>query len=386
MSKVKAPKRRYHKVVINKSSTFELDIRYKNLKPVGSGSYGLVCSADDTLSGSKVAIKKVADVFDDLVDAKRILREIKLLAHLGAHENVVNIKDIITIQPNTTDFKDLYIVTDLFECDLDRIISSSQDLTDAHHQYFLYQLLRGLKYIHSANVLHRDLKPSNLLVNSNCDLAICDFGLARGVPEGEDMLMTDYVVTRWYRAPELLCDNQIYDKKVDVWSAGLIFAELLVRRPLLQGKDYLDQLRLIVKLLGRPSEEDMAHLAHATAKKALREMGRERNETRPFKRIFRKYTTNEDAIDLMEKMLVFSPKKRITVEEALAHPYLTDLHQEGDEPSCEVGFDYTFEDGFPEEMPKKLLQKHMFEEMVDLYATGRSHNSDSTANATTGGQ
>jgi len=359
-------KRRFHKIAINKSSVFELDVRYKNLKPVGSGSYGLVCAADDTLTGTRVAIKKVADVFEDLVDAKRILREIKLLAHLGSHENVVDIKDIMTLPHGTKDFKDLYIVTDLFECDLDRIVSSSQELTDAHHQYFLYQLLRGLKFIHSANVLHRDLKPSNLLVNSNCDLAICDFGLARGVPEGEDMLMTDYVVTRWYRAPELLCDNQVYDKKVDVWSAGLIFAELLVRRPLLQGKDYLDQLRLIVKLLGRPSEKDMEHLAHATAKKALREMGKERADTRPFERIFRKYTTNADAIDLLKKMLVFNPNKRCTVEEALAHPYLADLHQEGDEPECTSGFDYSFEEGYPEEMPKKLLQSHMYKQMLEV--------------------
>lgn len=353
------------KVAINKSSVFEIDVRYQNLKPVGSGSYGLVCSADDTLRGEKVAIKKVKDVFEDLVDAKRILREIKLLAHLGSHENVVNLVDLMAMPANSKNFEDLYIVTDLFECDLDRIVSSSQNLTDAHHQYFMYQLLRGLKYIHSANVLHRDLKPANLLTNSNCDLAICDFGLARGAPEGEDMLMTDYVVTRWYRAPELLCDNQTYDKKVDVWSAGLILAELIVRRPLLQGKDYLDQLKLIVKLLGRPSEDDMQHLVHPTAKKALREM--QASRSKPFDKIFKKYTDNPDCIDLLKKMLVFSPDKRYSVEQALAHPYLKDLHQEGDEPECGSVFDYSFEDGYPEEMPKKLLQQFMYDQMIELY-------------------
>jgi mitogen-activated protein kinase 1/3 len=86
--------------------------------------------------------------------------------------------------PNTIDLMDIYIVTDLMESDLDRIISSSQPLTEQHFQYFIYQILRGMKYIHSANVLHRDMKPSNLLVNANCDLAICDFGLARGVDSG----------------------------------------------------------------------------------------------------------------------------------------------------------------------------------------------------------
>lgn len=113
--------------------------------------------------------------------AKRILREIKLLTHFGKHENIIEIVDIMTGPPDTQDFHTLYIVTKLFECDLERIVTSAQPLTDQHYQYFLFQLLRGLKYIHSANVLHRDLKPSNLLVNANCDLCICDFGLARGV-------------------------------------------------------------------------------------------------------------------------------------------------------------------------------------------------------------
>jgi serine/threonine protein kinase len=143
----------------------------------------------------------------------------------------------MTMPPDRRDFKDLYIVTDCYECDLDRIISSTQTLTDGHHQYFLYQILRGLKYVHSANVLHRDLKPSNILVDANCDLAICDFGLARGV-SGDLDGMTEYVVTRWYRAPELLCENPSYDSAVDMWSVGCIFAELFVRRPLLKGRDY----------------------------------------------------------------------------------------------------------------------------------------------------
>ena len=158
-----------------------MDARYSNLKPIGRGAYGLVASADDALTGRKVAIKRISRVFQDLIDAKRILREMKLLRHLGRHENVIEITDIMTGPPETEDFHTLYLVTQLYECDLERIISSSQRLTDQHAQYFLYQILRGLKYIHSALVLHRDLKPSNLLVNSNCDLAVCDFGLARGV-------------------------------------------------------------------------------------------------------------------------------------------------------------------------------------------------------------
>lgn len=169
----------------------------------------------------KVAIKKVANTFKDLVDAKRILRELKLLRHLGGHENISWILDIM-VSPNRRNFRDVYvdsaalcvavrvrgyvthgacaryIVTDFMETDLQHIISSTQTLSDSHIKYFVYQILRGLKYVHSANVLHRDLKPSNILVNSNCELVICDFGLARGVEDMEHEELTQYVVTRWY--------------------------------------------------------------------------------------------------------------------------------------------------------------------------------------------
>ncbi len=121
----------------------------------------------DSITERKVAIKKVKDTFADVVDAKRILRELKLLRHLNGHENVIQILDIMIHPHGTTQFDDIYIVTNLMESDLDRIIRSKQSLTDKHMKFFLYQILRGLKFVHSANVLHRDLKPSNLLVNSN---------------------------------------------------------------------------------------------------------------------------------------------------------------------------------------------------------------------------
>ena len=114
-------------------------------------------------------------------------------------------------------------------------------------QYFLYQLLRGLKYVHSANVLHRDLKPSNLLLNANCDLKIADFGLARTTSETD--FMTEYVVTRWYRAPELLLNCSEYTAAIDIWSVGCILGEIITRQPLFPGKDYVHQLRLITEVL-----------------------------------------------------------------------------------------------------------------------------------------
>lgn len=113
-------------------------------------------------------------------------------------------------------------------------------------QYFLYQILRGLKYIHSARVIHRDLKPSNLLLNANCELKICDFGLAR--PTAENDIMTEYVVTRWYRAPELLLNSTDYTAAIDIWSVGCIFMELLNRRPLFAGRDHMHQMCLVTQV------------------------------------------------------------------------------------------------------------------------------------------
>lgn len=117
-------------------------------------------------------------------------------------------------------------------------------------QYFLYQILRGLKYVHSANVLHRDLKPSNLLLNANCDLKVGDFGLARTTSETD--FMTEYVVTRWYRAPELLLNCSEYTAAIDIWSVGCILGEILTRQPLFPGKDYVHQLRLITEVMNFP--------------------------------------------------------------------------------------------------------------------------------------
>ncbi|OMJ27298.1 Mitogen-activated protein kinase CPK1 [Smittium culicis] len=203
----------------------------------------------------------------------RTLREIKLLK-LFDHENIISILDIIR-PPSFKQFDEVYIVQELMETDLHRVIRT-QELSDDHCQYFIYQTLRALKYIHSANVLHRDLKPSNLLLNSNCDLKVCDFGLARGVNMGEDDngagFMTEYVATRWYRAPEIMLTFKEYTKAIDIWSVGCILAEMISGRPLFPGKD---------------------------------------------------------SIDLMEKMLTFNPKSRISVDEALEHPYLDPKEKSG---------------------------------------------------------
>ncbi|RHY91333.1 hypothetical protein DYB37_003621, partial [Aphanomyces astaci] len=333
-----------HSFVVS-GTTFQVDTKYKFIKPIGHGAYGVVISAQNTETGDKVAIKKVSKAFEDLIDAKRILREIKLLQHFD-HENIITIVDLLP-PPSLALFEDVYIISDLMETDLHRIIYSRQPLSDDHIQYFLYQILRALKYIHSSNVLHRDLKPSNLLLNSNCDLKVCDFGLARGVePDEDNMELTEYVVTRWYRAPEIMLSTKEYTKAIDIWSTGCIFAELLGRKPMFPGDDYIHQLQIICDKLGTPTEDEL-HFAR-------RFMKSQPNKPKiPLDRLFPNVKPN--ALDLLDKMLVFDPSKRISVEEALQHPYLESLHNSDDEPKVSTKpFSFEFE---KENLTKRRLQE-----------------------------
>ena len=381
--------------------SFTVDRRYSMIRVIGSGAYGVVISAKDAKSPSEqaCAIKMVPKAFSDEIDAKRILREIKLLKHFR-HENIVALIDMMP--PNVKyleDFNDVYMVADLMETDLHRIIYSKQKLSIDHVQYFIYQTLRGLKYIHSAQVLHRDLKPSNLLVNSNCDLKICDFGLARGVHAKDDernatMLLTEYVVTRWYRAPEIMLACHEYSSPIDVWSVGCIFAELLLRKPLFPGEDYIDQVRtknlqslsnhnqpivylsifpmnpiliflliifflqltIISEKLGKLTD---AELDFVTSEKAKRFMKKLPKKTpKPFSSVFP--GTPNDALDVMRKMLSIQPHKRITVEAALKHAFFEPLHNPGDEPVASSSFDFSFEN---QKLHRLKLQELIWKEV-----------------------
>ncbi|KAK8550960.1 hypothetical protein V6N13_119461 [Hibiscus sabdariffa] len=315
---------------------FEVPSKYvPPIQPVGRGAYGIVCCVKNSETNEEVAIKKIGNAFDNRIDAKRTLREIKLLRHMD-HDNIIKIKDIIP-PPEKDKFNDVYIAYELMDTDLHQIIRSSQALTGDHCQYFLYQLLRGLKYIHSANVLHRDLKPSNLLLDANCDLKICDFGLARTTSETD--FMTEYVVTRWYRAPELLLNCSEYTAAIDIWSVGCILMEIIRREPLFAGKDYVQQLGLITQLLGSPEDSDLGFVRSDNARKYVKQLPRFPKQ--PFAEKFP--DVSPVAIDLAEKMLVFDPSKRITVEEALNHPYLSSLHEINEEPTCPSPFIFDFE-------------------------------------------
>ncbi|XP_075511589.1 mitogen-activated protein kinase homolog NTF3-like isoform X2 [Primulina tabacum] len=348
---------------------FEIDTKYVPIKPIGRGAYGIVCSSVNRETNEKVAIKKIHNAFENRIDALRTLRELKLLRHLR-HENVIALKDVmLPIQKGS--FKDVYLVYELMDTDLHQIIKSSQTLTNDHCQYFLFQgqielfflvyimaiivsdylrLLRGLKYLHSANILHRDLKPGNLLINANCDLRICDFGLAR-TNSCKGQFMTEYVVTRWYRAPELLlcCDN--YGTSIDVWSVGCIFAELLGRKPVFPGTECLNQLKLIINILGSQQEDDLKFIDNPKAKKYIKSLPFSMGTT--FSHLYPH--AHPLAIDLLQKMLIFDPSKRIGVTEALQHPYMSPLYDPRCDPPAQVPINLDIDEDLGEETIRELM-------------------------------
>jgi len=318
-----------------RGTEFTIDHRYQVQKFVGCGSYGVVCAAVDTHDPAQglVAIKKIGNVFKNETTAKRTLREIKLLLHFD-HENVISIKDLMC---GSADCSDLYVVTHLMDTDLHKVIRSPQPLSDQHVQYFLYQLLRGLKYLHSCNVLHRDLKPSNLLVNENCDLKITDFGLSRGVNPSDCLdFLTEYVVTRWYRAPEIVLSSDTYTKAVDMWSVGCIFAELLGRKPLFPGTDHVNQLATILDVLGTPHVE--RELRHVPEKARRYIAGLPPSVGKPLRSLYP--SASNEALDLLGGMLCWDPSQRCTVVQALSHPYLAAFHNPDAEPVASQAFDF----------------------------------------------
>ncbi|XP_062234158.1 mitogen-activated protein kinase 12-like [Phragmites australis] len=336
---IRVPKRKMPlPVESHKKNTVEMEFfteygeasQYQIQEVIGKGSYGVVAAAVDTCTGERVAIKKINDVFEHVSDATRILREIKLL-RLLRHPDIVEIKHIM-LPPSRREFQDIYVVFELMESDLHQVIKANDDLTPEHHQFFLYQLLRALKYIHAANVFHRDLKPKNILANSDCKLKICDFGLARAsfndAPSA--IFWTDYVATRWYRAPEL-CGSFFskYTPGIDIWSIGCIFAELLTGRPLFPGKNVVHQLDIMTDLLGTPSSETLSRIRNEKARRYLSCM--RKKHPVPFSQKFR----NADplALRLLQCLLAFDPKDRPTAEEALADPYFACLANVEREPS-----------------------------------------------------
>jgi len=341
---------------------FEVSKQYTVLEPVGQGAYGIVCAAQDEERNEHIAIKKIENAFEHITFTKRTLRELRILRHLR-HENLIDVRCIF-LPGLKESFEDIYVISELMETDLASILKSSQALSDDHRQFFLYQILRGMKYVHSAQVIHRDLKPRNLLVNANCDLKICDFGLAR-VNFDKDFQtcpMTEYVCTRWYRAPEVLCSWMDYTTAIDIWSIGCIFAEMLERSPFFPGHNTQHQLQLIINFLGTPHAQELEKIPNEKCRKFIESLPRSCG--RPFDEVFE--GASPQAIDFLHQTLQFDPDKRCTVAQALQRSYLQQLYCPEDEPEREPldTSDFEFE---RRKINIKALREELFLEVMHYY-------------------
>ncbi|XP_046497779.1 mitogen-activated protein kinase 15 isoform X2 [Equus quagga] len=366
--------------------------RYLLQRRLGKGAYGIVWKAVDRRTGEVVAIKKIFDAFRDKTDAQsstpatpwsggyvgdqhqllwissmsasflllthtrvsvsfqRTFREIMLLQEFGDHPNIIRLLDVIRAEND----RDIYLVLESMDTDLNAVICKGGLLKDVHKRYIFYQLLRATKFIHSGHVIHRDQKPSNVLLDSSCLVKLCDFGLARslsGLPEGpEGQALTEYVATRWYRAPEVLLSASRYTPGVDMWSLGCILGEMLRGKPLFPGTSTLHQLELILETIPPPSKEGLCFpgwrgqgappqrwecqdvmdvcayllaLGSSYSASVLTRLGSRPRQTLD---TLLPPDTPPEALDLLRRLLVFAPDKRLSAAQALRHPYVQRFH------------------------------------------------------------
>ncbi|OPJ75960.1 mitogen-activated protein kinase 10 isoform B [Patagioenas fasciata monilis] len=358
-------------------STFTVLKRYQNLKPIGSGAQGIVCAAYDAVLDRNVAIKKLSRPFQNQTHAKRAYRELVLMKCVN-HKNIISLLNVFTPQKSLEEFQDVYLVMELMDANLCQVIQ--MELDHERMSYLLYQMLCGIKHLHSAGIIHRDLKPSNIVVKSDCTLKILDFGLARTA--GTSFMMTPYVVTRYYRAPEVIL-GMGYKENVDIWSVGCIMGEMVRHKILFPGRDYIDQWNKVIEQLGTPCPEFM---------KKLQPTVRNYVENRPkyagltFPKLFPDSLFPADsehnklkasqARDLLSKMLVIDPAKRISVDEALQHPYIN------------VWYDPAEVEAPPPQIYDKQLdeREHTIEEWKELIYKEVMNSEEKTKNGVVKGQ
>ena len=324
--------------------------------------------AVDRQSRKTVALKKIFDAFQNSTDAQRTFREIMFLQELNVHhhDNIIRLLNVLKADND----KDIYLVFEYMEINLHAVIRANI-LEEVHKKYIIYQCIRAIKYMHSGELLHRDMKPSNVLLNSDCHVKLCDFGLARSVADMEDEkanapVLTDYVATRWYRAPEILLGSTRYTKGVDMWSLGCILGELLGESTMFPGESTMNQLEKVLEVLGRPGKDDLKAIKSRHTATMLDSISVK--PKKPWSALYP--NASADALDLLDRLLQFNPDKRITADEALAHPYLQQFHNTADEPTLSAPIAISIDDNkrFKINEYRKYLYRKIIERKKQLRA------------------
>ena len=293
--------------------------KYKKLSKIGEGTYGIVYKAEDIQKKRIVALKKIRLKPEEEGIPSTAIREISLLKECK-NKNIIHLIDVIHTKSKLT------LIFEYCETDLKRIMDEKREekLPLKTIKEYFYQIIKGLNYLHKKKIIHRDLKPQNLLINSENKIKICDFGLARGygVPV---KTYTNEVVTLWYRPPDILLGNKIYDISCDIWSAGCIFAEMLLGHPLFSGKNESEQCEQIFHLIGTPDEDTFNWLKESPEwNTGINGDGFTKVTRKNFLTTFNQ-VDDQLAIDILDKILVFDPEQRICTDDLLKHPFFQDL-------------------------------------------------------------
>uniref|UniRef100_A0A0B6ZPS9 Cyclin-dependent kinase 20 n=1 Tax=Arion vulgaris TaxID=1028688 RepID=A0A0B6ZPS9_9EUPU len=287
--------------------------QYIILGRIGEGAHGIVQKAKHIESGDIVALKKVPLRNPEEGIPNTALREIKALQEIESNPYVVKLREV---------FPHGSLIVFVFEympSDLSEVIRTVENpLTEAQVKSYMLMLLKGIAYCHENNIMHRDLKPANLLISSTGHLKIADFGLARVFQNKGDRLYSHQVATRWYRAPELLYGARKYDEGVDLWAVGCIFGELLNNSPIFPGETDIEQLCLVVKVLGTPNEKTWPGMSELDLPD-FHKISFPNKAPIPLEEIVP--DASKEALDLVKQFLMYPSKARISAKKALLHPY-----------------------------------------------------------------
>lgn len=362
--------------------------RYILEQKMGKGAYGIVWKAMDRKTRRTVALKKCFDAFRNSTDAQRTYREVMYLQKLNGHENIIQLLHFIGPSSSSSSeippSQDLYLTFDFMETDLHCVIRAQNILKDIHIKFVIYQLCKAVKYIHSAHLIHRDIKPSNILLNSDCRLKLCDFGLCRSIcvngsgngstrnsqynntnnnnsrrggddgnnndnsnlnpntpssPSGGSM--TDYVATRWYRSPEVLMGSKNYTFGIDLWSIGCILGEMISQGPLFPGNSTMNQIERILECISQDKTGDnddeydineimQSPYANVMMDSLTPNLQRVSLEDLVFSTVEpsldpAKIEFKAEALDFLHQCLQFNPRKRLSADDALKHPFLQEF-------------------------------------------------------------